>query len=243
MKHTNLSGVQKPSSSLNLSWVNILADTIYEVVVRTLGPVSSTFWVSVCLSLTATTWRADEDAEVPVKWKSWNSDPDISSSLCAHTTHHITRVWAKSHVWKYRAGSHACSPLLPLRACAHRCRDQSASPALLLLGQIKWKVPEGDDETQRKKTKGCDWRKDRLWWDMEEVKNVAKLRWNDPTGTETAKPDRAQTSAPWEDRPDMLLNKKILFTRQDMSVSCMLMRYAWTVGTFFSFFIFYLSFF
>lgn len=61
---------------------------------------------------------------------------------------------------------------------------------------------------------------------MEEVKNVAKLRWNDPTGTETAKPDRAQTSAPWEDRPDMLLNKKILFTRQDMSVSCMLMGYA-----------------
>lgn len=55
---------------------------------------------------------------------------------------------------------------------------------------------------------------------------MAKLRWNDPTGTETAKPDRAETLATWEDRPDMLLNKKILFTRQEMSVSCMLMGYA-----------------
>lgn len=116
-----------------------------------LGSVSSAFWVVACLSLTATTRRADGNAEMCAGTQSEALDPD---SKCIAATH-ITRAELNACLGMQR-GELCRISILPRRPRVQwrKKPGQAASPALSPSGQIKWGMPEWDDEAKERQKVG-----------------------------------------------------------------------------------------
>lgn len=135
-----------------------------------LGSVSSAFWVVVCLSFTTTTWRAERTLKclLGLSVSHWVPTLSVSpldpDSKCTPPTR-ITRVELNACLEMQR-GKLCQISILPQRphTQGRKKPGQVASPALSPSGQIKWGMPEWDDEA-KEKTEGRDERKeDWLMW-------------------------------------------------------------------------------